>query len=470
MMQINNKTGSIPKNYFLRYSIPFLCLLIAFSFTQNAGAQKNLEFIYVINEGAFQQGNASVTRYNADTGTATQNAFFARNGRLLGDVANSASIIGDYLYIVVNNSHTIEVVNTDDLASVATIGIDDTDGGSPRHILQVDENRAFVTNMFGNSVSVIDLLSHSVVHTIPVAGNPEGLAMSESKVFVAQSGLGSGNSIAVIDPVSMEVTSTMEVGDNPQVIRAGRDGSIWVLCTGDYGYDDNFEYNPDLETPGEIHVIKAADETPVHIIEIGGHPEAMQFYEAGNALFVLNRDTNGSEIQRVNTLTYEVEVVMAVAPHTNSFGIINADVPGLIVGVAPNFDSSGRAVMYSLDGVPVDSFATGIGPGDFVMMYAGSPVSVLEMGDAPSAFTLEQNHPNPFNPSTVVPFKLKTESHVSISVYDINGRLVSVITDRKYPAGSHAERFDAADLASGVYVVRMQTSAGVQSGKMMLLR
>jgi YVTN family beta-propeller protein len=193
-----------------------LALFISVMATGQAEAQKTLRSIYVINEGAFLQGNASVTRYDAASGTVTQNAFFAKNGRPLGDVANSASIIGDYLYVVVNNSHTVEVAVKEDLESVARIEIDDTNGGSPRQLLQVDENRAFVTNLFDNSISVINLTTNTVTGTFPVAGFPEGLVMAGGKVFVALSGLGSGNSVAVVDPVAMEVTNTLLVGDNPR--------------------------------------------------------------------------------------------------------------------------------------------------------------------------------------------------------------------------------------------------------------
>ena len=443
----------------------FLALLISVMANGPAEAQKTLRGIYVINEGAFLQGNASVTRYDAASGSVTQNAFFAKNGRPLGDVANSASIIGDYLYVVVNNSHTVEVAGKNDLTSVARIEIDDTNGGSPRQLLQVDENRAFVTNLFDNSISVIDLTTNTVTGTFPVAGFPEGLVMAGGKVFVALSGLGSGNSVAVVDPVAMEVTNTLEVGDNPQVIRVHSNGTVWVLCTGDYGFDENFNYDPARETFGEIHIIDPVEESIVRIIETGGHPTDMKFHEPTGTLYVLN---NG--IQVVNTETFEAGDEKLINRFLNSFSIIDTDEPMLIGGIAPDFSSGGRAVMYTLEGVAADSFATGIGPRDFVMMYTESPVSVRDYQELPAALSLGQNYPNPFNPSTVIPFELAAGSTVRMSVYDVTGRRIALLADGNYAAGSHSAVFNATDLASGVYVIRLEAGGSVAVGKMMLVR
>jgi YVTN family beta-propeller protein len=446
-------------------AIFILFLIIVFA-SQPADAQKSLESIFIINEGAFFQGNASVTKYNAMTEEVSQNVFSSVNGRPLGDVANSASVIGDFLYIVVNNSHTVEVTNKNDLSSVATIEIDDTNGGSPRHILQIDENRAFVTNLYDNTISVIHLSTHTVEHTISVIGNPEGMAMSSGKVFAALSGFGNGNSVAVIDPATLEVTSTIQVGDNPRVIRADANGAIWVMCTGNYGYDNDFNPDPALETLGEIHVIDAADETLIRVIDTGGHPDDMYLFEPENALYVLN---NG--IQKIDTRNFETEEEMVVDRYLYSFGIIGGDEPRLIGGVASDdFQSAGYAVLYSMDGAPIDSFATGIGPGDFVMMYSVNPVSMADRIGVPEAFLMHPNYPNPFNPSTVIPFDLRSDTHVRVSVYDISGRLVSHVADQRYNAGRHNVTFHAAGISSGVYIVRMQTSAGVQTAKMVLIR
>jgi rhamnogalacturonan endolyase len=95
----------------------------------------------------------------------------------------------------------------------------------------------------------------------------------------------------------------------------------------------------------------------------------------------------------------------------------------------------------------------------------------------PSRFQLYQNYPNPFNPQTTISFGLPDAARVSVSVHDVNGRLVSRLIDGNYPAGTHKVEFDGSDLASGVYFVRSRMLAlGEQgreyvfTGKIMLLK
>ena len=81
--------------------------------------------------------------------------------------------------------------------------------------------------------------------------------------------------------------------------------------------------------------------------------------------------------------------------------------------------------------------------------------SVIVMYIAPKAFALDQNFPNPFNPTTTIYYQLPTDSRVSIVVYDLLGREVRRLVDETKEAGYHEERFNAAGIASGVYFYRM---------------
>ena len=76
-------------------------------------------------------------------------------------------------------------------------------------------------------------------------------------------------------------------------------------------------------------------------------------------------------------------------------------------------------------------------------------------------FRLNPAYPNPFNPSTVIPFQTATASDVTIQVFDMLGRNVATLVDEFMPAGNHTVQFDASGLSSGVYLVRLNT-AGVQ--------
>jgi hypothetical protein len=107
---------------------------------------------------------------------------------------------------------------------------------------------------------------------------------------------------------------------------------------------------------------------------------------------------------------------------------------------------------------------------DYVDVGAGSPVAVETPGALPDAYALLQNYPNPFNPATVIAYALPEAAHVRLDVFDVTGRRVAVLVDGVQPAGAHTARFEARDLASGVYLYRLQAGAFVQTKPMVLMR
>jgi len=101
--------------------------------------------------------------------------------------------------------------------------------------------------------------------------------------------------------------------------------------------------------------------------------------------------------------------------------------------------------------------------------------NLRELPALPIATMLHQNHPNPFNPSTIVPYELASPAHVSLRVYDVNGALVRVLDEGNYPAGRYEvgwngdnERGDR--VASGVYFYHLTASGFSQTRKMVLLK
>ena len=82
----------------------------------------------------------------------------------------------------------------------------------------------------------------------------------------------------------------------------------------------------------------------------------------------------------------------------------------------------------------------------------------------PTKNRLYSAHPNPFNPVTVLSFELRVPSYVNLAVYDISGRLVKELVNGWRDAGSHEVTFDGTDLASGVYIYRLETETPSGSG------
>ena len=79
--------------------------------------------------------------------------------------------------------------------------------------------------------------------------------------------------------------------------------------------------------------------------------------------------------------------------------------------------------------------------------------------DIPSDFELDQNFPNPFNPTTTIYYQLPREAQVRMTVYDILGREVRLLVDESKEAGYHTVEFNASGLASGVYFYRIEAQS-----------
>jgi len=88
----------------------------------------------------------------------------------------------------------------------------------------------------------------------------------------------------------------------------------------------------------------------------------------------------------------------------------------------------------------------------------------------PEGFRLNQNRPNPFNPRTILSFELPVASLVRLGVYDISGRLLAELLDGWREAGSHEVTFDGSNLASGIYIYRLEAGELTASGKMVLMK
>jgi len=91
-------------------------------------------------------------------------------------------------------------------------------------------------------------------------------------------------------------------------------------------------------------------------------------------------------------------------------------------------------------------------------------------GSLPEQFVLEQNYPNPFNPSTTIRYGLLYSSVVQLTVFNALGQRVATLVDGEQEAGNHEVRFDATNLASGVYFYRLTAGDFVQSRKLVLLK
>lgn len=96
----------------------------------------------------------------------------------------------------------------------------------------------------------------------------------------------------------------------------------------------------------------------------------------------------------------------------------------------------------------------------FGAVYTGSDRAAPEL---PARATLHPNYPNPFNPATLIPYSLPSGGQVRIEVYDVLGRRIAILVDAVRPAGRHELTFEAGNLPSGTYVVRLQAAGATDT-------
>jgi hypothetical protein len=179
---------------------------------------------------------------------------------------------------------------------------------------------------------------------------------------------------------------------------------------------------------------------------------------------LLTGNTNGQLLLYANTGTDEY-------PSFSGYELIAAD--SVVIDLAAT-----RSRPFVCDWTGDGSTDVLIGASDgLVRLYQGVGHMVgVDSGGVPVLATrLSAAYPNPFNPRVDIPFEVAADDHVRISVYDTSGRLVAVLVDDARPAGEHVATWRGADgsgrrMPSGVYLVRLESSASTDSRKLVLLR
>lgn len=91
-------------------------------------------------------------------------------------------------------------------------------------------------------------------------------------------------------------------------------------------------------------------------------------------------------------------------------------------------------------------------------------------GEVPNIYSLSQNFPNPFNPTTEIKFSIPVSGSVKLVVYDINGNEVATLVSGQKQAGNYSVNFDATNIASGIYFYKLTAGSFVDTKKMALVK
>jgi hypothetical protein len=112
--------------------------------------------------------------------------------------------------------------------------------------------------------------------------------------------------------------------------------------------------------------------------------------------------------------------------------------------------------------------AKGWGPFSDIFTFSIGATSVEDDAKVPDHFALEQNFPNPFNPSTQIRFSIAAACPVQLKIFDILGREIAELVNERLAAGTYAVRWNAHDFPSGVYIYRLIAGTYVSTKKLSL--
>jgi len=104
------------------------------------------------------------------------------------------------------------------------------------------------------------------------------------------------------------------------------------------------------------------------------------------------------------------------------------------------------------------------------MKSLGIATSLQQEEAVPTTYALQQNYPNPFNPTTTIKFSIPKAGNVKLTVYDILGKEVSTLVNNFLNAGEYNFQFNASNLASGIYLYRLESTNFVKTNKMLLMK
>lgn len=204
---------------------------------------------YVVNSGnMYNKIESSLTAIDYASSTATQKVFKAANGRSLGNTANDGIVYGNKIYLAVDQSNTIEVIDKKTKQSIKQIKTTDllgkAEGAEPRHII-ADGGKVYFTT-YGGYVAAVDTTDFALQKKWKVGNSPEGLVIGNGNLYVANSNYGyGGGNISCINLSNDNVeTKNIEGVNNPTSIYYASN-VLYVLDNPVYGPA------PDYATTGE---------------------------------------------------------------------------------------------------------------------------------------------------------------------------------------------------------------------------
>lgn len=301
--------------------------------------------VFILNEGNFQWGNASVSFYNLSTGEFIQDIFKQTNQRPLGDVAHSMYSYNGRLYIVINNSNKIEVVDAANFSSVGVIN------GllSPRYFLPLNTTKAYVTDLYSNAVSIVDLALMTKTGEIKLNGSTEEMVMVNNMVYITNT---RKSNLYLVDPQTDMIVDSIPVGFGSSTLAVDKDNMIWVGCMGDNSQAVN----------GSIYQVNPLTRQVLKTLALNNSLDIwdkIRFNRTGDTLYYMNKG-----LFRFGIYDTQLPSIPLIAQGSSLFNGVNVNPENgdIYICDAIDYVQKGRVLVYSGTGIYKTTVSAGIIP------------------------------------------------------------------------------------------------------------
>ena len=304
--------------------------------------------IWILNEGNFNWGNASLS-WMSEEEEIFQNVFTDKNEIPLGDVAQSLTRIGNSVFIVVNNSGSVYKVN------LISGEIESQISGltSPRYILPISDQKAYISDLYSGSLTIINPWSATQTGEIPIGAWTEKMMLIGNEAWVTKMGT---DKIVVIDINTDQVLDSIPVGREPNSLALDANGDVWVLCSG--GLEE--EIPELLRLDPSSRTIEAEFEFP----DLQSSPNQLELSEDGQSLYFLDGNLFKMGIG---------DTSLAESPHIwadgRTFYNYKLQAPYVWITDAADFVQSGNLLKYDLSSGNLENIrTTGVIPSDILIL------------------------------------------------------------------------------------------------------
>lgn len=317
------------------------------------------EGIYVLNNGKFGSNNSTVTYYNPVTGESnTTDVYAAQNLRGLGDSGQDMLCGRKYIFLAVYGSSRISVM-TRDFVEVASVALErDGQPQSPRSLAYADKK--LYVSLYDGYVAKINTSDFVVEKQVKVGRNPEGLTVSNGKLFVANSGgmdyntpVGYDKTVSVINLKNFEVEKTIEVALNPTALTTVDNGDVYCISMGNYG-----------DVPNTLQKINPKDYT---VTAVGN---ATEMATDGKKLYLMLSQYDANWVQTISYPVYDTEKgamlsgewVKDASAIVKPYKLSYEPVTEHLYLTASDYTNEGDVYVYKTDGTLVKKFGAGLNP------------------------------------------------------------------------------------------------------------